>query len=107
MAAPAAPTGGASVVYIYRFSNDRTAEFSINQDGAVTQIIIRGAAWAGQRTAKGITLGSSYKDVLKKYGFPENHEQQGLQLLLNYGHRDRIVFTLVGRTVVAMTIALQ
>lgn len=101
------PAGGASVVWVYKFSNDRVAEFSLNSDGIVWQISIHGVKWPGQKTQKGVVLGSMYKDVLKKYGYPETHEQQGIQLMLHYNKKDRCVFTLVGRQVVGVTIALQ
>ncbi|HEY3297191.1 MAG TPA: hypothetical protein VGK34_00935 [Armatimonadota bacterium] len=100
------PTG-TPVVWVYRFSDNRSVEINLNPDGIVMQIAIYGATWKGQRTAKGITLGSMYKEVLKKYGYPESHEQQGIQLLLKYPKRDRVVFTTVGRSVVGITIALQ
>lgn len=95
------------VMWIYRFAQNKTLEFLINPDGRVLQIAAYGAEWPGIGTAKGIRLGDTYKDVLVKYGFPESHEKRGLELIAKYPERDRALFTLVGNTVVGITIALM
>ena len=91
---------------MYKFPKNRTVEFYLNAKGEVMQIAIYGGEWAGQRTVKGIVLGDTYKDVLTKYGYPESHVQEGVQLRLRYVKKDRVIFTLVDNSVAAITIAL-
>jgi len=106
-AAAASTPAGAAVTYVYRFSNNRSAEFYLNPDGICTQIAIYGAVWPGQKTNTGIALGTVYKDIIAKCGYPETHIQQGIQMTLRYVKSDRVVYTLVGNTVVGINIALQ
>lgn len=101
------PAGPPEVTWVYKFSNNRTLEFLLNPDGVVIQISAYGAAWLGLHTAKGIGLGSTYKDVIVKYGYPESHEQKGIELLTKYHSKDRASFTIVGKSVVGITIALM
>ncbi len=102
--------GPPEVKWIYRFianKNLRTLEFIINPDGRVTQISAFGSDWPTVKTAKGITLGvSTYKNVLAKYGFPESHDTTGVELITRYTKKDRVIFSLVGNTVVGITIGL-
>ncbi|MHB0912126.1 MAG: collagen-like triple helix repeat-containing protein [Armatimonadota bacterium] len=101
------PSGPPEVIWVYKLSNNRMLELIINPEGRVVQVSTFGTAWSGVGTAKGISLGDTYKDVILKYGFPESHEEQGVQMLAKYPDKDRCVFTLVGKTVVGITIALM
>lgn len=100
---PSAP----EVTWIYRFPKNRTLEFVINPDGVVIQIAAYGVEWPGLATSKGIKLGSTYRDVILKYGYPESHQRTGLQMVTKYVERNRVAFTFIGRTVVGITIALM
>jgi hypothetical protein len=100
-------TGPPEVTWIYRLPKNRTLEVLINPDGKIVQIAIYGVSWAGTRTSTGIELGNTYKDVLTKCGFPETHEQSGIQLIVKYPRKYGAVFTLVGNTVAGITIALM
>lgn len=99
------PTG-TEVTWVYKFPKNRILEFIINPDGYVIQIAAFGVDWPGIVTSKGIKLGSTYKDVILKYGYPESHQQSGYQMVTKYVERNRVAFTFVGKTVVGITIAL-
>jgi len=99
--------GPPEVVWIYRFPKNKTLEFIVSPDGRVMQIAAYGVEWPGIGTALGIRLGDTYKDVILKYGFPESHDKNGIELIAKYSDKHRAVFTLVGRTVVGITIGLM
>ena len=99
--------GPPEVTWIYRFPKNRTLEFIINPDGRIVQIAAYGVEWSNVRTARGITLGDTYKDVVVRYGYPEAHQQRGIELLARYPEKHRAVFTIVGKIVVGITIALM
>ncbi|MDI6829223.1 MAG: hypothetical protein QME62_12145, partial [Armatimonadota bacterium] len=94
------------VTWIYRFPKNHTLEFIINPDGIVIQIAAFGVDWPGIGTSKGIKLGSTYKDVILKYGYPESHQKSGAQMVTKYIEKNRVAFTFLGKTVVGITIAL-
>lgn len=105
---PVIKTGPPEIRWIYKFPKNKTLEFIINPDGRVMQIAAFGADWSSIRTSKGIILGTStYKDLLTKYGFPESHERAGIELIAKYTGKHRAIFTLVGQTVVGITIGLM
>jgi hypothetical protein len=95
------------VTWVYQFPNNRTLDFVISPDGRVVEIRAFGVEWPSIRTSKGITLGQTYKDVILKYGFPEQHERSGAQLIAKYPEKHRALFTFVGKTLVGITIALM
>ena len=99
--------GPPEVIWIYRFPKNQTLEFIISPDGRVMQIAAYGLEWPGVGTALGIRLGDTYKDVILKYGFPEAHDKNGIELIAKYSDKHRAVFTLVGKTVVGITIGLM
>ena len=109
--APGAPTvvkkRAPELTWIYRFPKNKTLEFIVSPDGRVMQIGAYAAEWPNVRTSKGITFGSTYKDLLAKYGFPESHQQVNIQLIARYPDKQRAIFVLVGQTVVGMTIGLM
>lgn len=100
-------TGGREVTWIYRFAKNRQLDFIVDPEGRVLQIAAFGVEWSGMKTAKGIGLGSSYKQVILAYGFPETHEKSGIEMVLRYANSDRVAFTLVGNQVVGITIAFM
>jgi len=105
-AAPAAPAGPPEVTWVYKFSNNRTLEVLINPDGIVVQIAAYGVNWPGVATFRGVHLGTSYKDVIFRYGYPESQSQMGEELQAKYNSKQRVVFTFAKKTCVGMTIAL-
>lgn len=98
---------GREITWIYRFDKNKTLEFIIDPEGRVLQIAAYGVEWSGIRTAKGITLGDSYKKIILSYGFPESHDKTGLEMVTKYANSDRVAFTLVGNQVVGITIAFM
>lgn len=116
MSAPGAPGPSMPTVakrrapeltWIYRFPKNKTLEFIVSPDGRIMQIAAYAAEWPDVRTSKGITFGSTYKDLLAKYGFPESHQQVNIQLIARYPDKQRAIFVLVGQTVVGITIGLM
>ena len=105
-AAPAAPAGPPEVMWVYKFSRNRTLEVLINPDGIVVQIAVYGVDWPGVATFRGVRLGTSYKDVIFRYGYPESQQQMGQELQAKYSSKHRVVFTFAKKTCVGMTIAL-
>ena len=84
-----------------------TLEFIIG-DGIVSQITVSGTKWAGVKTAKGITLGDSYKKALLLYGYPDKHEYAGRFIRIGYLQRSNIMFTVRdNKTIVGITIGLK
>jgi hypothetical protein len=66
------------VVWIYRLKGGVTLRVTLLQsEGRVVEVTVSGISWAKARTSKGITLGSSYTDVLNAYGFPEEQSESG------------------------------
>ena len=95
------------VTWVYKFSDNRSLEFLISPDGRVVQISAVGVQWSGIATAKGIHLGNTYKDIMMRYGYPDTHEQTGPQQLLLKYEKDRVIFSLLGKNLVGITIALM
>lgn len=83
------------VYYFPKGKKDRQLRLTINQQGTVVEIEARAAEWKGLRTSRGISVGSTYRDIIAKYGFPDSQEQQGTSLLLKYRQKHQLVFTLV------------
>jgi len=95
------------VTWTYDLPHGVTLEVIVAEGGLITQITVGGAEkWAPSKTSKGIQLGSTYKDVLYRYGYPEAHTQAGRFLRLSYVDKDRCMFTMLDKKVVGITIAL-
>lgn len=96
------------VTWTYDMSDGTTIEFIISETGRVIQITVGGdRPYAGSKTTKGIKLGSYYKDVIFKYGYPESQRQEGRFLRASYADKQRCVFTFLGKKLVGITIALK
>ncbi len=121
-ATPAGPEYSSALLWVYKRSNARL-EFLINEDGRVAQSSVASPAdkvitsvysRRGKmpvRTARGITLGSRYGDVVSKYNFPERTRQiPGGRFIESYYTRDyHAAFTtdaLKGLKVVRITVTL-
>jgi hypothetical protein len=108
---PGMPSGGGGatgearqVVYLYQ-KKGVTYMFFINEQGRVVQIASIADKDPNTRTRKGITLGSTYTQIIKTYGYPAKHEFSGTTMLLNYLRKDHVVFQLLGQKVVGISIA--
>jgi len=97
------PTSQTMLIYVKKGS---TYSFIINDKGRVVQIGSIAERDAATKTRKGITLGSTYGEVLKVYGYPEMHEFQGSTImLLKYLKKQHVAFQLFNQKVVGITIA--
>jgi hypothetical protein len=108
-----APGGGGSqvlseeeVTWTYDLPNGITLEFIIT-DGIITQITVGGVGpWRLSETVSGIQLGDSYKLILWVCGYPESQKYQGRFLRLSYVNKKRVLFTLLNKRLVGVTIAM-
>lgn len=95
------------VTWRYAFPTGITVDFAITAGGSVTRIEVSGLVqWASSKTSRGIKLGSTYKDVLFKYGYPESQEQVGNFLRAYYLNKYHVIFTFLGKNLVGITAAL-
>ena len=62
-------------------------EFLIGQGGAVTQIRTIGYAGGNIKTNKGVQLGTTYKEVVLRYGVPEQQFRLGRTLIASYKNK--------------------
>lgn len=104
-------------IYNRKVNNNLVSyEFLIGPAGAVSQIRVSGYYGGNSRTKRGIALGSTYKEVVQKYGFPEEHYQVGRVLVASYRGKAHVQFQFMmdrpqsnpmstGNKVVAITIA--
>lgn len=67
-------------------------EFLVGPAGNVEQIRVSGYTGGNVRTARGIVLGSTYRDVIRTYGFPEEHEDYGNVLVTSYRNSAHVQF---------------
>jgi hypothetical protein len=112
-----APQQEVTWIYDRKVDNNLVSyEFLIGPDGHVIQIRVSGYKGGNARTQRGAVLGSSYKDVIRKYGYPEEHYQVGRVLVASYRNKAHVQFQFMndrntanpltaGNKVVAMTIA--
>jgi len=80
-------------------------EFLIGPNGRVIQIRTLGYSGGIGRTARGIALGASYKELIQRYGYPELHQQAGPVMVASYRSRTHAEFQLLNNRVIAITIA--
>lgn len=67
-------------------------EFLIGPSGQVEQIRVSGYTGGNVRTSRSIGLGSTYRDVIRAYGFPEEHAAYGNVLVASYRNRAHVSF---------------
>jgi len=97
------------VLWIYRLKGGITLRVTLAQaDGRVVEVTASGNKWDKARTSKGITLGSSYTDVLKAYGWPEETSTTGEYMFCRYDSTYRVVFGIrqSDKKVVSITISM-
>jgi hypothetical protein len=96
------------VLWTYELQNGITLEFIISDSGRVVQVTVGGdQPFALSKTSKGIKIGSYYKDVIFKYGYPEKQVMTGRFLRASYADKHRCVFTFLGKKLVGVTIAFK
>jgi len=85
--APLGPPPKPDVTWVYNRPNGGSLEFTISPDGRVIQI--RATGFTGSvRTARGVTLGQKYSDVISKYGNPGNTFIEGP--IINADYKDSV-----------------
>ncbi|MCC6446629.1 MAG: hypothetical protein IT210_24645 [Armatimonadetes bacterium] len=105
---PITVTEGPSQVvrWIYELKNV-VLEFTIDSDGTILQVTAIGERWPTARTSKGVTLGTSYKDALRRHGFPKAHSSLGVNIIrADYSSSQRMALTFQDKKVVSITVAL-
>lgn len=94
-------------LYRYQVKGGYTYVFLTNKDGRVIQMTAYGLKPNPKvRTKRGITLGDTYKKVIKAYGYPTEHEYSGLVYALRY-NKLNVAFILDAKkhTVIAIAVA--
>lgn len=94
-------------LYRYQVKGGYTYMFLANKDGRVVQVAAYGLKPNPKvRTKRGITLGDTYKKVVKAYGYPTEHEYAGLVYALRY-NKLNVAFILDAKkhTVIAIVVA--
>lgn len=94
-------------LYRYQVKGGYNYLFLANKDGRVIQISAYGLKPNPNiRTKRGITLGDSYKKVVKAYGYPSEHEYAGLVYAVRY-NKLNVAFILDAKkhTVIAIIVA--
>jgi hypothetical protein len=97
---------GKEVTYIYDKPNGLTYAFLLSPapNGRVIQITVAGYK-SSARTSRGVVLGSTYAQVLAKYGFPEQQAVEGDTVFISYAHRAHVAFQLMHNHVVSIMVA--
>jgi hypothetical protein len=104
-------------IYNRKIANNLVSyEFLIGPSGNVSQIRVSGYKGGNAKTKRGAVLGSTYKQVVALYGYPEEHYQVGRILVASYRKNKHVQFQFMnergqanpmsdGNKVVAITIA--
>jgi len=94
------------VTWTYDLANGVTLEFIVTE-GTITQITVGGmGSWNLSKTRTGLQLGDSYKLLLWICGYPESQKYVGRFLRVSYVEKSRVLFTLMDKKIVGVTIAL-
>lgn len=75
-----------------------TYNFLIGANGNVVQIMVTGYKGGNSRTKRNIALGSTYKDVVALYGYPESQSIVGRTLVASYRTRAHVEFQFLPET---------
>ncbi len=70
-------------------------EFLIGPGGRISQIRVLGYYSKGTRTQRGVVLGSTYKDLVRLYGYPEEHIVNNGVLIASYKNKAHAQFQLI------------
>ena len=94
------------VTWIYDRPGGISYEFVIGPEGRVVQIKAIGyGRQANTSTARGIKLGSTYAQVVQKYGYAEEYQQVGPILVASYRNKAHASFQFMNSKVIAITIS--
>ncbi|HEY3331122.1 MAG TPA: hypothetical protein VGK19_13930 [Capsulimonadaceae bacterium] len=104
-AAAAATAAANTVIYEYNTKAGITLDFTMSNDGRVIQISASGQKNANVKTSRGVTLGTSYIDVINKYGYPESQDTVNSVLTMRYVEKAHVAFQLFNQKVVSVTVA--
>jgi hypothetical protein len=102
-AAPSAPNG--EVTLVFQKSNGVTYQFLLSPSGSVIQITALGYADAATKTSREVTFGSSYSQVINRYGYPEDQSEANGVAVLDYSKRAHVAFELLNNEVVGIVVA--
>jgi hypothetical protein len=111
------PEYSTALLYIYKRPGNVRLEFLANEDGRIAQISVaaptnktKNVIFAGAKTSRGITLGSTFVQVSQAYGYPErNRMLPGFRFYeAYYTKKNHCAFTFDQQTmkVARITIAL-
>lgn len=102
-AGPAGPGGGGNNAtssgtvqftrWVYHRNNSRYG-FVMDRYNHVVQIEAIGLRNSRVRTARGITFGSNFAQIIKKYGAPEGYEISGDTVVMRYLVKNKVAFRL-------------
>ncbi|MDQ2798690.1 MAG: DUF2997 domain-containing protein [Armatimonadota bacterium] len=102
--APLGPPPKPDVTWVYNRPNGGSLEFTISPDGRVIQI--RATGFTGSvRTARGVTLGQKYSDVISKYGNPGNTFIEGPIIDADYKDSVHAAFQFYNQKVAGIIVA--
>jgi hypothetical protein len=93
-------------IYNRKFTDKKGAqqlvsyEFLIGPSGYVSQIRVTGYTGGNAKTLGGIQLGSTYRDVVKAYGYPEEHAVYGTTLVASYRKSRHLSFQFLNDRVI-------
>lgn len=94
--------------YYYDFPSGTALVFTVGYKGLVEQIdAFAPWPWSAARTSRGINVGSTYKTLIAKYGYPDSQETRNDgTLFVDYSESANVAFTLLGGQVVGVSVAL-
>ena len=93
-------------IYNRKFTDKKGAqqlvsyEFLIGPSGYVSQIRVTGYTGGNTKTLGGMQLGSTYRDVVKAYGYPEEHAVYGTTLVASYRKSRHLSFQFLNDRVI-------
>lgn len=96
--------GGYVWAYHYPFT-EKLYLFVFNAQGRLLLAFERGRSGGGA-TSNGINLGSSLKSVYDQYGWPDNVEEQGTGVILNYSQKHHLLVAVLKGKVVGIAVSL-
>ncbi len=96
--------GGYIWAYYYPFT-EKLYLFIFNAQGRLLVTFERGR-FGGGGTSNGINLGSSLKSVYDQYGWPDNVEEQGPGIVLNYSQKHHLLVAVLKGKVVGLAVSL-
>ena len=97
-------SGGYIWVYHYPIT-ERLYLFLFNAQGRLLVTFERGR-YGGGATSNGLALGSSLAAVYNMYGWPDNVEEQGPGVVLNYSQKHHLLVAVLKGKVVGLAVSL-